>query len=58
MLTCSLEVDLQIPVTGSSSDNTDKCIKVRQKSDGVYEDKTVFVRQGSRGSLKSLKLDI
>uniref|UniRef100_A0A9J8AKV4 Protein odr-4 homolog n=1 Tax=Cyprinus carpio carpio TaxID=630221 RepID=A0A9J8AKV4_CYPCA len=27
MLTCSVEVDLQIPVTGSSSDNTDKCMK-------------------------------
>lgn len=38
MLTCSVEVDLQIPLTGSS-DNTDKCIKVRQKTDGVYEDK-------------------
>uniref|UniRef100_A0A673GUT7 Protein odr-4 homolog n=1 Tax=Sinocyclocheilus rhinocerous TaxID=307959 RepID=A0A673GUT7_9TELE len=27
MLACSVEVDLQIPVTGSSSDNTDKCMK-------------------------------
>ncbi|XDV27146.1 hypothetical protein PO909_030726 [Leuciscus waleckii] len=27
MLTCSVEVDLQIPLTGSSSDNTDKCMK-------------------------------
>ncbi|KAK2901106.1 hypothetical protein Q8A67_009221 [Cirrhinus molitorella] len=27
MLTCSVEVDLLIPLTGSSSDNTDKCMK-------------------------------
>ncbi|XP_067310030.1 protein odr-4 homolog [Pseudorasbora parva] len=27
MLTCSVEVDLQIPLIGSSSDNTDKCMK-------------------------------
>ncbi|XP_052470916.1 protein odr-4 homolog [Carassius gibelio] len=27
MLTCSVEVDVQIPVTGSSSDITDKCVK-------------------------------
>ncbi|XP_050990486.1 protein odr-4 homolog [Labeo rohita] len=27
MLTCSVKVDLQIPVTGSSSDNTDKSMK-------------------------------
>ncbi|RXN25806.1 odr-4-like protein [Labeo rohita] len=34
MLTCSVKVDLQIPVTGSSSDNTDKSMKVTSLCSG------------------------